>query len=296
MFQGNNSHSVSRSDKPMSTADKIVRYNWAELGDSGEFRLVPKEDLKVDHKYQRDANLTKVKRLASRLDWRGFGVLIVMRRASGALYVVEGQHRKLAADLRDDIDRVPCLIFDSTGAMAEAPIFILTNADRKPVSAVAKFKAAIVAKQPGALAVQALVDKTNRTISSNTGAVSIACVKLLVDYFEGSDGPIITKLWPLLIALCEGRAFHDRLVQSLVYIDKHLPEGESLTDKRWEDRLLKIGGASLAAAMTSAQAFYAKGGARVWASGVVNRINKGLSRNKLVLDANSGVHQELELP
>lgn len=281
MFQ---SKGVAAAGEKTGTSEKVERYNWAELGEPGTFRLIAKEDLKVDHKYQREANLKKARRLASKLDWRGFGVLIVMKRASGALYVVEGQHRKLAADLRDDIDKVPCLIFESTGPIEEAPIFIMTNADRKPVTAVAKFKAMLVAKHPAALSVQALVGKTNRTVSSNTGPGSIACAKLLIDYFEAGDGPVLTRLWPMIVELCEGRALHDRLVQSLVYIEKHLVDGVSLTDARWADRLLKIGGGSLANAMTSAQAFYSKGGAKVWASGVVNRINKGLSKNRLTLD------------
>jgi len=280
MFQ--DKHVAEKSQ--MSTADKIERFHWKELGDPGEFKMIPKGDLRIDHKYQRDANVPKAKRLASKLDWRGFGVLIVMRRASGVLYVVEGQHRKLAADLRDDINHVPCLVFDSTGATAEAPVFILTNTERKPVTAVAKFKALLVAKSPAAISVHALVEKTGRTVGSNTGPGSIACVKLLVDYFEAGEGSIITRLWPILIDLCEGRPFHDRLVQSLVYIEKNLPEGESLTDSRWSERLLKIGGAQLAAAMTSAQAFYSKGGAKVWSSGVINRVNKGLSKRRLMLE------------
>lgn len=72
----------------------------------------------------------------------------------------------------------------------------------------------------------------------------------------------------------------------MVYIESNLPAGVSLTDKRWRERLIRIGCGDIEAAMANAAAFYSEGGARIWASGILQRVNRALkAENQLALVA-----------
>ena len=89
-------------------------------------------------------------------------------------------------------------------------------------------------------------------------------------------------IWPLIIAVSEGQQIHQRVVEGLAYIAKRMPEGSSLMDKEWQKRVLKVGGTGLLVAAAKAAAYYARGGPKVWATGMIEAINKG-HRNLLEL-------------
>ena len=61
-----------------------------------------------------------------------------------------------------------------------------------------------------------------------------------------------------------------------------MPEGESLTDKKWALKLAELGADKLAEAANKAASYYSAGGARIWAVGILELMNKGL-RNKLII-------------
>jgi hypothetical protein len=125
----------------MST--KIERYDWALPGDDGQFRCVPVHELKVDHSYQREqVSDSTILKIARDFSWSMFGVLIVMERTNGNLYVVDGQQRLAACIRRGDIEKAPCYVFKSDGKDHEARAFLGLNTARTKVSAVDKFNAA----------------------------------------------------------------------------------------------------------------------------------------------------------
>jgi hypothetical protein len=99
----------------MST--KIERYDWALPGDDGQFRCVPVHELKVDHSYQREqVSDSTILKIARDFSWSMFGVLIVMERTNGNLYVVDGQQRLAACIRRGDIEKAPCSSLRSDSA------------------------------------------------------------------------------------------------------------------------------------------------------------------------------------
>jgi hypothetical protein len=123
--------------------DKISRYDWAVPGDDGKYQCIPVADLKIDHSYQRaEVGDTTILAIARNFKWSAFGVLVVMERANGTLYVVDGQQRLAAVKRRGDIEKVPCMVFQSTGKDHEAQAFLDLNTARKKVSAHDKFIAA----------------------------------------------------------------------------------------------------------------------------------------------------------
>jgi len=117
-------------------------------------------DLLVDDSYQRSieggASRKLITKIAENWDWRLCLPLLVSRRA-GELYVIDGQHRKEAADLRGDIPHLPVVVFDFDDPKAEAELFVAANRSRRQMSKLDDFHAAIVAGDKKAVAVNDVV-------------------------------------------------------------------------------------------------------------------------------------------
>ncbi len=135
------------SKKPgTAPVDKVERYDWTKPGDRGRMCKIQIDDLKIDHSYQRsEVSDPNTLFLARNFNWVAFGSLIVMERANGDKFVVDGQQRLLAARRRGDIPAVPCVVFQSNGRDHEARAFISLNVRRAHVKAVDKFNASVLA-------------------------------------------------------------------------------------------------------------------------------------------------------
>lgn len=198
---------------------------------------------------------------------------------------IDAQHRLLGALKRADVDEVPCMIFESSGAADEAGVFLRVNGSRTGVQFVAKMKAMLVQKDPTALHVQRLVSEAGRTMSSASGPTTVACLSTIVRLHIKSPD-VLASIWPIVIDLCRGVAIVDRIVDGLAYVEARLPEGTSLADKKWRDRILRIGPENLARSINAASSFYTAGGPRIWANGILEALNKGIREgNKLELAA-----------
>lgn len=259
---------------------KIERYKWSLLDEPGRLSMVSKHVLFVDDEYQRNANELKVKALAGEWSWVACGTLIVAERDS-RLYVVDGQHRLLAARRRSDIKEVPCIIFSTNDVRQEAFGFLRANTNRKPITSVEKFKALIMTGDPHAILVNELISQAGRHPSNSTGANTVRCLSLLLSSAKNNKDVLI-RIWPLATQLTEGQVLHEKLLSGLLFLEERMPAEESLNDTKWRRRLIDIGPEKLKEGAEKASAFYARGGARVWAAGIMELLNKGL-RNKLVV-------------
>jgi len=124
--------------------DKVDRYDWVKPGDNGIQCKLAVDELRIDHSYQRpEVSEKNTLALARGFNWVAFNSIVVMERANGDKYVVDGQQRLLAARRRGDIREVPCVLFKSDGRDHEARAFISLNVRRVRVSAVAKFNASV---------------------------------------------------------------------------------------------------------------------------------------------------------
>lgn len=109
--------------------------------------------LGIDPSYQRRPSartLRTVAQIVTGFDWRRFGALIVAPEAQGYA-VIDGQHRTLAAAALG-IPRVPALIVLHAGVSSEAMVFVGVNDVRTGVQNVDKFRAAVTAGDPSAVA------------------------------------------------------------------------------------------------------------------------------------------------
>jgi hypothetical protein len=188
----------------------------------------------------------------------------------------------MAALKRSDIDELPCLVFASEEARDEAVAFRDTNKERRPITTFEQWNAELTAQDWATLYVNALITNSGRVPADQARPNSVRCLSSLVSAARNNREEL-DRLWPLITRLCEGAVLHERLFQALMYLECNLDEGQSLTNSRWAQKLLKIGHKGILDATARASAFYAKGGPKVWALGVMQELNKGSRVNVLAM-------------
>ncbi len=265
--------------------DKTRRYGWITKDEPGALKIMHKDVLKIHPAYQRDVILAKVKEITAEWSWVGAGAIVVGER-NGEFWVIDGQHRVLAAKRRSDISYLPCIVFQTEGVKQEAIAFLVLNAGRKPVSSIGKFKAMIAAGNDTACVVHKTLEalgvtlkpaaKKGRELKSVAWAVRKAA----------EDAEKFELVMRIAADLSHEIPIQERLLDGLWYINDRLDGG--IGDKRFSDRLRAIGARRLIDAANKAAAYFVKGGASIWATGMMEEINKGL-RNRFTLRNDGGI-------
>lgn len=268
--------------------DKIAFYKWAQPETEGEYRRINKRLLKINRDvYQRDGYETKVLELARNWSWIACGVLIVASR-NGTLWVVDGQHRKLAADRRSDIQELPCLVFQVSEVKEEARAFLAANTNRRAMCALDKFRAALVAGDETARKVQDALDAAGLRLATASKEArdfkSVAMAQKIAasDY----DGLIAVLQLCGELAVAESSPVHARLLSGLYYIHCRIDGG--VENSRLRKRVKQIGANALVAAANKAAAYYGRSGSKVCADGMIQAINHGLHGKFALSDGDGG--------
>lgn len=257
--------------------DKVQRYGWDVQDSPGDFKLIDKKQLIINDEYQREASPTKILELSRNWSWIACGAISVAER-EGSYWVVDGQHRLLAARKRSDIRALPCIVFGIEDVAEEAQGFLNANANRKPVNAVAKHRAAVVAGDELAARVQGLLDLLGLTLSGHPKtADQIRCIAL-IRRRAAEDFRALEQVLTLAVGLArdEEVPVHERLVDGLFYLNRNVEMG--LADPRLRKRLKEVGATKLRDAASRAAAYFSRGGAKVFATGMLDALNKGLHR------------------
>lgn len=113
-------------------------------------------ELHVDKAYQRTIKPAQVKRIVDNFSPEAFGSLLVGRRESGKMLIVDGQQRWTAAKKLVMPD-VLCSVFASQGRAHEAAVFKLVNNDRTGITSLAVYRACVWAGDTETLAIDAIV-------------------------------------------------------------------------------------------------------------------------------------------
>lgn len=144
------------------------------LGSLPTIEWIRVRDLSIDASYQRSIDNEPSRRLiasiAANFDWRLCVPLVVSRRRTGDLIVIDGQHRTMAACRRGDILHLPCCIFSYGGPEEEARMFIAANRARKPMTRLDDFHAALAAADEDAREIQKLVTDAGLKVARNTAS------------------------------------------------------------------------------------------------------------------------------
>jgi hypothetical protein len=213
---------------PRATTDRLTLN--PPLGRMPVLQFMAPAELAVDPAYQRSTESGEsralIKRIAQHWDWGQCQTLSVARRGDGSLFVIDGQHRLEAARLRGDIAQLPCVIADYPSAADEAAAFVRLNSERRALTALDLFRAAVSSGDSAALAIAqaiaeaglALAPHGNATVwkpgmIGNIGGIRKAwkrhgaaatgeALKVLAAAFEGEAQHYAGTLFSGVVAVC----------------------------------------------------------------------------------------------
>ena len=128
--------------------------------------------LNIDTSYQRsldtDTSRTLVRSIAQHWNWDLCQPLVVSRRDDGMLYVIDGQHRLAAARLRGDIQQLPAVVVQYASAADEAGSFVNLNQQRRPLTKIDIFKAAVASGDTESTQILAVIHAAGLTIAPHS--------------------------------------------------------------------------------------------------------------------------------
>ncbi len=263
----------SSEEKAAAGLDKATRYNLTVRNAPGEFLMIPKAELEVDGAYQRNKiNQRRVDTLTRTWDWIACGCLVVALRDDNKWFVVDGQHRKLAADQRADIRELPCLVFETTSRREEAVSFLAINQGRVGVGSLDRYRAQLLSGDKTAYAVEAMLKSTGHRAGDKPSARTVSCVQCLYS-LANEDCARFERLWPLFAELHPDGPMTDGVIRGLWTVDKWLGE-RSVTEPPYREKLLVIGGKGLHHEIRREMAVIGQGGSRVCACAIAKYLNK----------------------
>jgi hypothetical protein len=263
----------SYEEKTAQGLDKVARYNWSIKNAPGEFLMIPKSELEVDPAYQRNQiNQRRVDTLCRCWDWIACGCLVVALRDDNKWFVMDGQHRKLAADQRSDIRELPCLVFETTSRREEAVSFLAINQGRVGVNSLDRYRAQLLSGDKTAFAVESMLKSTGHRAGERATSRTVSCVQCLYT-LAGEDRTRFERLWPLLAELHPDAPMTDLVIKGLWTVDKWLGE-RSITELPYREKLLAVGGPGLHHEIRREMAVIGQGGVRVCACAIAKYLNK----------------------
>ena len=265
---------------------KVEKFGWTVIDKRGKFRWVPKGELNVDSDYQRqNVNNGRVLELAQSWSWIACGTLNVARRADGSLWVMDGQHRKLAADKRSDIAELPCLVFDVDARTDEARGFLNLNTHRGPVKSLDRFNAMVMAGDAIAIAAKQMIEASGYKVARNQNRTddtfTVRCIATVMRAIQRNPDAA-RVVWELCVELYGGEQVPDLVFDALFALESFLARNHAgtLRDPATRAALLRYTTASIVKSINESRAFLGSG-ARSGAEGIVRLINKGRRTRKL---------------
>ena len=142
------------------------------LGMMPALQYLPPDMLRIDSSYQRtldtEASMALVRAIAQHWNWDLCQPLVVARRVDGALFVIDGQHRLAAARMRGDIAQLPAVVVQYASAADEAASFVHLNQQRRPLTKIDLFKAAVASGDSEAQQIVAALAEAGLTIAPHS--------------------------------------------------------------------------------------------------------------------------------
>ena len=263
--------------------DKVDRYKWTPLDNRGHFDWVDKTKLEVDHTYQRPEAKQKVLRIAAEFSWQKFGCLVVSLRADGRHVVIDGQHRAMAVLRRDDITQVPCMIFTELEVSDEAGAFVGLNTARKPVSALVKYEAQLIAGDAIAVWVEQTLKALGfERVKTLHAAMQIKCIAELQKMAATNETRTYSTL-RILASMCSGgnSPAHVDVLQVVWVLVMQVGEQGMEQMELLEERLNKVGYVAVKKEIDKCRELIGSHQVYKAADWVLERLNKGCRANKL---------------
>lgn len=266
----------NRAPRGNGVVDKVEMYGWEMVDKPGKFTKLSKRLLHIDHDYQRDQiRWGRVNRIASCWSWARFGCLLVSKRNDGTFWVFDGQHRKLAADKRSDVDDLPCLVFECSDVAQEASLFI-DQTDRGNLTMLDRFKALLSKNDQTAIQVREMVEASRYRIMAGNAKNTVRCVGVLMSAMK-VDPQAARIAWRVVVAISDRESIGERVYQGLFAVERHLAKLNrgSLADSKMRPFVSRLSPVAINKSIIATTEFYGKGGGKVYGEGVLRLLNKG---------------------
>ncbi len=198
------------------------------------FTKVKPSTVQVDARIQRELDIPRAKAMAKAFDPKRVGVPVLSKRADGSYMAIDGQHRLAAAVMagRGDIPMM-CEVHTGVPIEGEAELFLALNGARKSVLIYERFKNRLVAKEPVALEIQAIVQAAGLRVAKAQAANCICAIKAVesVHLRKGNLAAVlrVLRIW----SDGDANAFDGELVKAFGAFLAEYPELD-------EARLLKV--------------------------------------------------------
>lgn len=247
-----------------------------------ELTVIHKTQLRPHPEVQRIFSHAHANAILKKWEEASAGVLVVVLRENGEMFVIDGQHRLWAAMQRTDFHYFNCLVITGATNIEEAILWRRYNIERKNPGALDRFHNAVREGQPNAAKINKFIEKIGRIVplSRNSDSKTVVCVstieKLMQSFPEETE-----KVFPLVGEVCEGHVFDESIIKAFVYLETKL-DNDSLMSPKWSSRIKNIGYVKIRKEITETVGLYKKNTNRLFAVALLNAINYGL-RHKLIV-------------
>jgi hypothetical protein len=238
----------------------------------GKLFEIEKNALTIEQSYQRQSSESDVGKIAGNWFWPALGTIVVSHR-NGQYYVVDGQHRVLAAKMRDDVEMLPCIVHEGMSVEEEAAMFYLLNNNRRTPTAIEKFKAILAANDDNARYVNSELTKRGFVVAKS-GSNTTNCIQAMMMSAKKNKKRFVRAL-ELCVNICQGQAIPKMLFSGLDFVDS-----KREIDKALSDRLVDVGFKDIAKAIRHSVFYENSWHPRSCAKGIMSAANEG-SKNKI---------------
>lgn len=156
-------------------------------------------DLFVDHTYQRDCDVKRVRKIAAEWDPRLVGVLDVSDRGEQAhprFAIINGQHRWAAAGLRDADAHLVVNVHTGLDIAGEAQLFDDIDRKTKPISTWDRWRARKAAGDPEVTIIEDAVNQLGLEINPRPGPKNLRCITSLEKLLrKGGQSLVVNTLF-----------------------------------------------------------------------------------------------------
>ena len=268
---------IQYTETAHSGKSKVERYKWSDPGKPGVFRMLHKSTLEIPDEYQRALNEVKVAEITRNFSWPSFGVIVVVYR-NGIAFVIDGQHRCMATLRREDIDALPCMVFDFDDITEEAKAFLGLNTLRRPLTSIERHKAEALAGDAVSVVVERVLEENGLRIAKTaTHAGQIKCIAYCKRLASG-DQDLFRRVIKVAaeLSLAQQVPVQEVLIKGLGFLDERIEGG--ICAPRFLKRLQQVGAHDL---LLGARRFIhamANSSQKSIATGMLEVINKGLQK------------------
>lgn len=212
---------------------------------AGTRQAIPLRDLEPHPLAQRRFDPQYAADMAGAFDPNFLGTITVARTKRGKLWVVDGQHRRAAA-LRfldgDDKQLVECVVIDVEDDAAAGRLFLGLN-NHKGVRTLDKFMVRIVARDPVALGVVAVLDRFGLKVERSRAEGIVQAVDACESILARQRGALLLERTIRVLHGAWGRdadAFNGQLLRGVaILLSKH---GTVVDDDDLIRKMAKRGG------------------------------------------------------